>query len=292
MNLSYRFRREFQSKSTGFTLIELLVVIAIIAILAAILLPVLAKAKSKAQGIQCMNNLRQLQLGWIMYGGDNNDRLLPCVGRGGYQVSLLPEPDITNPGQPGNQWIYGDVQFPRRQTLIYLRLGLIYQYVPNVGVFKCPADPKLIRGQYSANPPEPLMPGVANPPTIRSMSMNGYLNVIVDSLQTSSQPLNQGYKIFRKQSDLGVLGVANCFVFLDENPYSINDGWFCTNPGAWTDKPATYHNGACGLSFADGHTEIHKWRDTALLNYKGTDLPISDGGNDANWLMARASIPK
>src|ERR1700722_15402389 len=98
-------------KRNGFTLIELLVVIAIIAILAAMLLPALGKAKIRAQAIQCMNNLHQLQLGWFMYSGDNNEMLAPTVGQGADQVSILPNP-YTDPGNPENQWIYGDMQNP------------------------------------------------------------------------------------------------------------------------------------------------------------------------------------
>jgi prepilin-type processing-associated H-X9-DG protein len=93
------------------------------------------------------------------------------------------------------------------------------------------------------------------------------------------------------------MGAANCWVMLDENPWSINDGWFCTDNSReqWVDKPATYHNNASGLSFADGHTELHKWRDGNLINYNGplnTGVPVTPGVGDLDWLMQRASILK
>jgi prepilin-type N-terminal cleavage/methylation domain-containing protein/prepilin-type processing-associated H-X9-DG protein len=285
-------RRKYQPGRGGFTLIELLVVIAIIAILAAMLLPALSKAKAKAQGIRCLSNLKQLQLGWIMYSGDNNDRLLPTVGQGGLQVSLLPNP-YTDPGNIENQWIYGDMTQPSAISPDLIKLGLIFPYAPNIGIYKCPSDPRCQFWYPQAPPSGPL--------SNRSMSINGYMNPIVDKIQTSTAPLDPKYRIFRKQGDLGAIGPANCWVLVDENPYSINDGWFCQDPDqtqtAWVDKPASYHNNGCGFSFADGHCELKHWRDTALINYKlavgqAGFNPVSANVADIMWIASRTSVPK
>jgi prepilin-type processing-associated H-X9-DG protein len=275
----------------AFTFVELLVVIATLGLLAVMLLPALAKTGTNTQAFQCLNNLRQIQHGWLIYSTDNNDLIDPNAGQGNLQVSLLPNP-YTDPGNPENQWIYGDMQKPSAAVNTnFLVLGLIFPYVQNVAAFKCPADP---RTAYWGLPP-PL--GLGGPPTVRSISMNGYMNPIKDKIQTSYAPLNTAYKIFKKQSDIAVMGAANCWVLLDENPWSINDSWFVADPSpfasSWVDKPATYHNNACGLSFADGHTELHKWRDQNLINYAGpinTGVPVQHGVGDLTWLGQRTSI--
>jgi prepilin-type processing-associated H-X9-DG protein len=277
----------------AFTFVELLVVIATLGLLAVMLLPALAKTGPNTQAFQCLNNLRQIQHGWLIYSTDNNDRIVPSVGQGPLQVSLLPNP-YTDPGNPENQWIYGDMQQPAAAANVnLLKVGLIFPYAPNVALFKCPADRRTLF--FGRTPPS----GGVDAPTVRSISMNGYMSPIVDKIQTSTAPLNSNYRIFRKQSDIAVMGAANCWVMLDENPWSINDGWFCADPSptasSWMDKPATYHNNACGLSFADGHTELHKWRDGNLINYNGpfnTGVPATHGVGDITWLGQRTSILK
>jgi prepilin-type N-terminal cleavage/methylation domain-containing protein/prepilin-type processing-associated H-X9-DG protein len=234
----------------GFTLIELLVVIAIIAILAGMLLPALAKAKTKAQGIACMNNTKQLMLAWRLYVEDSVDKLPFAYAAEG------------NPADPlwPYAWVHGILDYSGSNPDNYnwtntLAKGCIWPYTGgSISIYKCPADKSFVTV------------GGKSTPRIRSNSMDAWMGMNEGTWTWFGGP---EFRKYVNMNDLIDPGPAQTWVLVDEHPDSINDGFFVVDmigyptPAQTTlpDCPASYHNGSCGFAFADGHSEIHKWMD-------------------------------
>ncbi|MDX1952877.1 MAG: prepilin-type N-terminal cleavage/methylation domain-containing protein [Verrucomicrobiota bacterium] len=255
----------FQPKvRRGFTLIELLVVIAIIAILAGMLLPALSKAKLKAGGIMCMNNAKQLGLAWTLYAADFND------------TALGPTAVTSPPNAPA--WCEGDLTGGAATDDRYITNSPTYRYLTSKDVFRCPADKAglLVGGK----------PRLRN----RSYAMNAFMGYT----QTPWVESNSHLARIRKTTDLTTPGPTEVYILIDEHENSINDSHFfpfnrLKNPKTpnqaadtrWLDAPSGRHGDAAGVTFADGHSEIKKWR-SSLSKVKGGGGIVQ--ANDISWL--------
>jgi len=260
----------------AFTLVELLVVVAIIGILAGLLLPALAANKAKARGLFCQNNNKHLVTAWLMYADDNSQFLPYNLGGGAART--------------GSNWAAGvlDWELSADNTnLANLTEAALGSYVSKVStIYRCPSDSVL----------SALQRGAGWSSRARSYSMNASVGNAGEITSSGVNTNNPGHVQFFRLTSMPAPG--RIFVFLDEHPDSISDGYFVNRSyyPEWIRLPASWHNGAATFSFADGHTEIYHWKCASTMppplpDAAGLPIDVSDDPRDFNWIIAHMSVP-
>ncbi len=276
-------RVSYSSESQrGFTVIELLVVIAIIAILAGMLLPAISQAKAQGTQTTCLNNLRQLNVAWLSYAHDHEDRLAYNLGAAEIK-QILARNESYNWANSVLDW---EASPDNTNATLNTHASLGEFAGRSQRIFRCPNDRIVSEVQRAA--------GFAE--RSRSVSMNAMVGDAGEFTRSGDNVNNPSYKQYLKLSEF--TASAQIFVFIEEHPDSINDGYFLNRAGSyqWNDLPASYHNGSANMAFADGHSEVKRWTSTTTRKPNrpdGADLPFKISGAEAAdyyWLLKRTSV--
>jgi len=278
----------------GFTLIELLVVLASVAIMVAMLLPALAGTRQNSQVVGCLANQKRLAAGWMMYARDNNDVLVPNRGLGG-QSPVVVNPQ-TNPDlQPGGnfaQWCPGNVQ---NITIAlsydkWIKTGLLYPYLSTLSVYHCPSDQNRIPRNVASAFQKTALRTYSMNSWVQSMDGPGYNTAAFNGIS--------GYIVYTKLANMSRPGPARTWVFMEESPIGIDDAYFALDPGTtatWFNVPAVLHGNTSVLTFADGHSDAHRWTDGNMIhgvgaNHAGNNISADPNSQDLAWLLSVTTI--
>jgi prepilin-type processing-associated H-X9-DG protein len=275
-----------RSSRAGFTLVEALVVAGIVGVLASLIVPAVSNAKGKGYAVVCLNNMRQLALAWNVYAEDRDGYLPYNYGISDTYLTIT-NGQLLNWANNVMTWGLED----DNTNEVLLAQGGLGPYLGGaVTPFKCPSDRVLSVAQRGA--------GWAQ--RTRTYSMNAMVGYAGGYMKFGTNINNPKFKQFTKLNEIP--DPSAIFVFIEEHPQSINDGYFLNKPNAlpphWYDLPAAYHNGGANLSFADGHIEYRKWLSMGTIYphvERGVTLPVAvplDDTRDYDWLMERMGVER